>query len=308
MDDNRTLIPGKTMALSTRCRWNRLAIVVAIVSCLASIGSRIALSAEAMSAAAKLVTADRILVIAHRGDSEIAPENTLPAFESAVKAGCDLVELDYVHTKDGIPLVIHDATLDRTTNARMLWGGEKLPVAARLLAELEPLDAGAWFNEKFRGTRLPTLDQSLDVIQNGSVTLIERKAGDAKTCFELLKKKGLLESTVVQAFEWDYLADLHRLAPEVTLGALGFEELTDQKLAAIGKTGAQVVGWQAKYLTPEGIAKLHAAGYRVWAWTVDDMPRAEKLAAAGVDGIITNKPAQVKALNLAHHSAATLGK
>lgn len=257
-----------------------------------------AILAAEFSSAANLVNTNRILVIAHRGDNKVAPENTLPAFQSAVDVGCDLVELDYVHTKDGVPLVIHDETLDRTTDARKLWGGRKIPVVSKTLAELAPLDAGSWFSPRFRGTRLPTLDQSLDVIQNGSVTLIERKEGDAKTCVELLRKKGLIDKVVVQAFDWDYLRGVHELAPEITLGALGHDELTDDKIAAVQKTGAAVVGWQQVELTAEGIARLHAAGYRVWAWTVDDLDRAKELAAAGIDGIITDLPAKVKSLNL----------
>jgi len=260
------------------------------------------------SPATQLIKADRVLVIAHRGDSKVAPENTLPAFKSAVDAGSDLVELDYVHTKDGVPLVIHDHTLDRTTNARKLWGGEKILVDSKTLLELEPLDAGEWFGKQFRGTRLPTLDQSLDAIQTGSVTLIERKGGDAKTCFELLRKKKLLDEVVVQAFDWNFLADFHELAPNVALGALGHDELTDAKIAAVAKTGATVVGWQQDKLTEEGIDKLHKAGYRVWAWTVDNLGRADELVDAGVDGIITNIPKQVKALNLSRSTAAAIGE
>lgn len=274
---------------------------------LLSLVSLVAAAEKDKSPALKLIEADRILVIAHRGDSKVAPENTLPAFKSAVEAGSDLVELDYVHTKDGVPLVIHDHTLDRTTNARQLWGGEKILVGSKNLDELAPLDAGKWFNDKFAGAKLPTLDESLDVIQDGSVTLIERKGGDAKTCLELLRKKNLVDQVVVQAFDWDYLRDMHELDPSVVLGALGFEELTDAKIAAIKKTGAKVVGWQDKYLTPAGIDRLHGEGYRVWAWTVDGLKRAEDLAAAGVDGIITNTPAKVKALKL-EPAAAAAGK
>lgn len=271
--------------------------------------SRAATAADgAASAARRLIESDRILVIAHRGDSKAAPENTLPAFQSAVDVGSDLVELDYVHTKDGVPLVIHDETLDRTTDARQLWGGEKILVCSKTLSELEPLDAGFWFGEKFRGTRLPTLEQSLDVIQNGSVTLIERKQGDPQTCVDLLRRKEMTDQVVVQAFDWAFLAGVHELAPEIALGALGFDELTEQKIATIKRTGAQVVGWQAKHLTPEGIARLHEEGYRVWAWTVDDVKRAEQLAEAGVDGIITNIPAKVKALNLSRPMATAVGQ
>src|SRR5262249_41675355 len=153
-------------------------------------------------------------------------------------------ELDYHHSSDGVPLVIHDDTLDRTTNSRALWGAQKIKVAARPLADLLKLDAGTWFDARFAGTRLPTLEESLDVIQAGSMTLIEHKAGDAQTCIELLKRKGLLDQVVVQSFHWDFLEDCHRLAPDLTLGALGEKDVTAEKLDRIARTGASVVGWE----------------------------------------------------------------
>lgn len=174
-----------------------------------------------LSAAQAKVSRPGVLVIAHRGDSRVAPENTLPAFASAVKAGADLVELDYLHSADGIPVVMHDSELDRTTNACQVFGGTKIPLARKTLAELGQLDAGSWFDARFQGTRLPRLDESLDTIQNGSMTLIERKEGDAATCVKLLEDKKLLDQVVVQAFDWNYLKDCHALAPGVVLGALG---------------------------------------------------------------------------------------
>jgi glycerophosphoryl diester phosphodiesterase len=246
--------------------------------------------------ARQLVLSDRLLIIAHRGASADFPENTLPAFAAGVEAGADLVELDYRHSADGVPVVLHDETLDRTTDARRLFGGEKLPVAARTRADLERLDAGAWFAPRFAGTRLPSLEQALEVIQPGSVTLIERKAGDAQTCVELLRRLGLVERVVVQSFDWDYLRDCRRLAPELALVALGEKELTPARAAEAAELGALGVGWNAKTLTAAEIAMAHARGLRVWSWTVDDPARARELVAAGVDGLITNRPAEIRRL------------
>jgi glycerophosphoryl diester phosphodiesterase len=234
------------------------------------------------------------LIIAHRGDSKVAPENTLPAFRSAVKAGADLVELDYLHSADGVPVVFHDKYLDRTTNAQRLWGGAKIELTTKTLAELEQLDAGLWFDEKFQGTRLPRLDESLDAIQNGSMTLIERKQGDAATCVKLLRDKKLIDNVVVQAFDWDFLTACHQLAPQLVLAALGHEEVTAEKLDKVAKTGASVVGWEDKYTTPETIRQMHDRGWKVWVWTVDDPARAVALVQAGADGIITNRPADIR--------------
>lgn len=242
------------------------------------------------------VAAKRVLVIAHRGDSRVAPENTLPAFASAVRVGVDFVELDYHHSADGVPVVFHDRDLDRRTNAVALWGGEKIPLASKTLAELRTLDAGSWFSPQFAGTRLATLDEALDTIQKGSLTLIERKSGDAKTCVDLLNKKGLVGNLVVQAFDWDFLADCRRLSPGLLLGALGEKELTEAKLDQIVATGASVVGWNTEHLTKEGIDAIHRRKLKAWSWTVDDPKRATELIEFGIDGLITNRPDDMKKL------------
>jgi glycerophosphoryl diester phosphodiesterase len=213
--------------------------------------------------ARQLVLSDRLLIIAHRGASADFPENTLPAFAAGVEAGADLVELDYRHSADGVPVVLHDETLDRTTDARALFGGQKLPVGG-------------------------------DVIQPGSVTLIERNAGDAKTCVELLRRLGLVDRVVVQACDWNYLRDCRKLAPEVALVALGEKELTPARAAEAADSGALGVGWNAKTLTAAEIAAAHARGLRVWTWTVDDPARARALVAARVNGLITNRPAEIR--------------
>lgn len=267
-------------------------------SALAALGLLLLASASAaeQSPAEALIGAARTLVIAHRGDSLIAPENTLPAFQSAVEAGADLVELDYLHSADGVPVVIHDDTLDRTTDAKSVFGGEKISIGSKSLKDLEQLDAGAWFHPKFAGARLPTLDAALDTIQKGSMTLIERKGGDAKTLVDLLRQKNLLNDVVVQAFDWQFLADCHELAPELVLGALGAKEINEAKLKQIRATGAKVIGWQYLYLTRQRIEHLHAEGFKVWAWTVDEPRWATRLVKWGLDGVITDKPTEIKSL------------
>jgi len=242
------------------------------------------------------VAAKRVLVIAHRGDSKVAPENTLPAFASAVKVGADLVELDYHHSADGVPVVFHDRDLDKRTNAVALWGGEKIPLSSKTLAELRTLDAGSWFGPQFAGTKLATLDEALDTIQKGSVTLIERKGGDAKTCIDLLHKKGMTGSTVVQAFDWDFLTDCRKLSSSLMLGALGEKELTEAKLDQMVAAGASVVGWNSEHLTKEGIDAIHRRKLKAWCWTLDDPKRATELIEFGIDGLITNRPAEIKKL------------
>jgi len=254
--------------------------------------------APAMAPALHLLDLKRPLVIAHRGDSAAAPENTLPAFAQALTTGADLVELDYHHSRDGVPVVMHDHTLDRTTDAVTRWGRKEVRVDATDVADLQTLDAGAWFGPAFAGARVPLLTEALATIQRGSVTLIERKAGDAATCAGLLRERGLINYVVVQSFDWDFLRALHALVPEQALGALGptgpEKALSPAHAEAVVELGAKIIVW-SENITPEGIRAAHAGGLKVWIYTIDDPEKARALVALGVDGIITNRPALIRA-------------
>jgi len=274
---------------------------------LASLSPSVILAAETNmpSNAERLLALNRPLVIAHRGYSHLAPENTLPAFQLANAAGADLVELDYHHTKEGVPIVIHDATLDRTTDATNRWGGAKLRVDRKTLPELQSLEAGQWFDPPYPNTKLPTLAEALEVIQKGGVTLIERKAGDAATCVALLRERKLLNALIVQAFDWNYLSDFHQQAPEQVLGALGpprtknDKTLTDEEkklnrawVEEAKNCGARIVVWNRE-VTRDSVAYAHQLGLKVWVYTIDDTAKAMELIALGVDGIITNNVAAI---------------
>jgi glycerophosphoryl diester phosphodiesterase len=150
---------------------------------------------------------------------------------------------------------------------------------------------------------LPTLGESIDVIQRGSVTLIERKAGDAAACVKLLNDRQLVNQVVVQAFDWDYLRDYHRLEPRQVLGALGppgtknGKKLTDAEKALspawldeIKGTGARAAVWN-KQVDAAAVKAAHERGLKVWVYTINDLASAQQLFAAGVDGIITDNPA-----------------
>lgn len=262
-------------------------------------------AAETNSPAERLLHSSRPLVIAHRGYCQIAPENTLPSFRLAKTAGADLIELDYHHSKDGKLVVIHDATLDRTTDATNQWGGNKIHVDSKTLSELQKLDAGKWFEPQFTGTHLPTLNEALDVIQDGNVTLIERKAGDATACVQLLRERGLINQVIVQAFDWDYLAAFHQLEPRQILGALGppstragqkltdaEKQLSERWIVEAKGAGASAVVWN-KQVTRDSVAQAHAHGLKVWIYTINDPADAAKLLELGVDGLITNNPSLI---------------
>lgn len=262
-------------------------------------------------AALQLLQVNRPLVIGHRGYSVAAPENTLPSFELALLAGADLVELDYHHSRDGALVVVHDPMLDRTTDSVALWGERGGKVADKTVAELKTLDAGKWFNPRFAGTRLPLLTEALDLIQKSAVTLIERKDGDAPTCVRFLRERELINRVVVQSYDWSFLRELHDLAPEQVLGALGPHDyregrklseeekiLNNSHLDELVAVGARVAVWN-RQITRESVQLAHRRGLKVWVYTVNETAVAQELVALGVDGIITNNPGVIwKALAL----------
>jgi glycerophosphoryl diester phosphodiesterase len=239
----------------------------------------------------ELINADRILIIGHRGASAYAPENTLASFRLAAKQGAELVEDDYYASKDGQLIVIHDSTLDRTTDAVKRWGGKRILVRSKTLEELRQLDAGSWKAPKFAGEKLPTFNEAVQtMLEGGSVPLLERKGGTPEQTLADLKKIDAVEKVIVQSFDWLFLMGLHKLEPKIVLGALGEGKLTDQKIAAAGKTGAAVIGWEYKDIDQDAVDRAHKAGLRIWAWTVDDEKDIRRLKALGIDGIITNRP------------------
>lgn len=248
-----------------------------------------------MVSAAELVHRARPLLLAHRGDSRAAPENTLPAFASALERGVDLVELDYVHSLDGVPFVFHDDELDRTTDACRRWGGKKILPGTKSWAELSQLDAGSWFAPSFAGTRLPTLEQALTLILPRACAMIERKAGDARTLVEILLRVDAAEHVVVAAFDWQFLADVRRLAPSIVLEALGSGPLKDTHLDAAVALGATIVGWDNNDVTSEHILRVQRRGMKAWVWTVDVAARAAELVRWGVNAVISNVPGEVAA-------------
>lgn len=263
-------------------------------------------SAPGGSTARELVGQARPLVIGHRGFCQEAPENTLPSFRMALAAGADLVELDFHQTKDGQLAVIHDGTLDRTTDAVRRWGGSKQAVSSKTMAELAELDAGAWFKPAFAGVRLSRLEEALAVIQQGSVTLIERKGGEAAVLLGCLRARQVVGRVVVQSFDWAFVKQCHELEPGLVLGALGPPATKDGRkleeaekvlsaafIAEIGGLGAQLIVWN-RQVTAGSVALAHARGCRVWVYTINDPALARELVQLGVDGIISDNPALIR--------------
>jgi glycerophosphoryl diester phosphodiesterase len=167
------------------------------------------------------------------------------------------------------------------------------------------LDAGRWFGPQYAGTRLPLLTEALDLIQKDSVTLIERKGGDAAACVRFLRERNLVNQVVVQSFDWSFLKDVHALAPEQILGALGppgsrqGRKLTDPEkvlsrewIAEAGQSHPSVIGWNEQ-VTREAVDHAHQQGLKVWVYTINEPSQATELLDLGVDGIITDNPSLI---------------
>jgi len=242
----------------------------------------------------KLPTPDELirrpgtLIIAHRGLPIAAPENSLPSFAAALEHKPDFVELDYRHTSDGIPTVIHDDKLDRTTNSRGAFGAADVLIGTKTFTELRRLDAGSWFDSKFAGTKLASLSEAIDLVCPKTCLMIERKDGDAATLVKLLREKKVLDRVIVQAFDWDFITDVRKLEPDLPTGLLGKKQLDAEKLAKIREIEPRVIGWDYRDLHAAAIRAGHDAGVKVWSYTINDPTKARELVAAGLDGVITN--------------------
>lgn len=230
-------------------------------------------------------------MVAHRGASGLAPENTLAAFRLAIELGASAVECDVHLSADGAPVVIHDARVDRTTSGQ----GE---VAALTLAELRQIDAGGWFGPAFHGERLPTLEEALDVCAGHARLFVELKAGGGAPLVDAaLRALNGAPGTAVAVISFD--EEIVRLVaarrPDLPVGWLVSADHAarrgpDGALQAATDAGAGFIAPHHDAATPAFIAAAHAVGLPVSVWTVDDPEAIARLAGAGVDAITTNRP------------------
>lgn len=231
------------------------------------------------------------LVVAHRGASGLAPENTLAAFRLAVELAAPVVECDVHLSADGYPVVIHDPTVDRTTDG-------KGAVESLTLAQLRALDAGGWFGTRFAGERLPTLPEVLAVCAGKARLFVELKVGGgAALVGAALAAIGRAPGAAVTiiAFGPEEVKLVAQRRPDLPLGFL----CTAQRVALHGAArvveAARDLG--AGFVSPNWVAArrslvgaAHAAGMGVSVWTVDKPGRMRTLANTGVDALTTNRP------------------
>ncbi len=170
------------------------------------------------------------LVVAHRGASSDHPENTVAALRAAVDVGAEVVEFDVWQARCGTWVCMHDATVDRTTDAATVFGKKEIRIDSLTRAEIGRLDAGRWRDPKFAGERVPTLEEALAAI-GSAVPMVERKGGDPQALVAELRRLRAVDRVLVQAFDWEWLAAVHRAEPRLLLGALGGKEPTSARLA-----------------------------------------------------------------------------
>lgn len=228
-------------------------------------------------------------VIGHRGAAGHAPENTLAAIQKAVEIGADRVEFDVRCSQEGEPVVIHDGTLDRTTNG-------KGKVSEATVAELKKLDAGSWFSQEFAGEPLPLLSELFEGFKEKIRFNVEVKAsGCEEKILALIKDHDLLESAVVSSFHEEILQAFRRLHPKLKLQLITAQRVNLKPLHE--ELRLHAINPVFFLLSDKPfIQKARELGLKINVWTVDDEVLIKQALEAVVDGIISNYPDRVKAV------------
>jgi glycerophosphoryl diester phosphodiesterase len=239
-----------------------------------------------------------VLTVAHRGASWHAPENTLAAVRAAMALGVDTVEVDVQRTRDGALVLMHDATLARTTDVRRRFPGRApWAVSALSLRELRSLDAGGWFSPAHAGEPVPLLDEVLSLLRGtGTGLLLELKRPDlhpgvvedlASELVEHRRGSGLPVPVTVQSFDVPAMKELKARVPWLPVGLLGRPAAAN--LAALG-TWADQVNPPHQAASADYVRAVQEHGMQSFVWTVDRVPALRRALRLGVDGIITNRP------------------
>ncbi len=228
-----------------------------------------------------------LFIYAHRGASAEAPENTLSAFRRALEAGADGIELDIHLSRDGVPFVIHDDTLERTTDGSGT-------VAEATSKVLRTLDAGSWFAPGFAGEPLPTLEAVLHLLAGRLRVNVELKDARAGMAVLDLLRQFPQADVVVSSFNHGLLALLRRVAPDLPLAVLQDAGDWHRALARAVSLRACAFHPHVDLVNRPLLAACRRLQLPVFPWTVDDPCRARALTRIGVAGLFTNDPAGLR--------------
>ena len=230
-------------------------------------------------------------VTAHRGNAGECPENTIAAFESAIAAGADWIELDVRRTADGHIVVIHDDTVDRTTNG-------KGTVAQMTLEEIQSLGAGSWYGAEFRGEKIPTLTEVFQAVGHRVIFNVELKGTKLKAdgleaaVIRAVESAGMQERVILSSFNPIRLWHAARISPSIERGLLYADSLPIYLRRAWFRPLVRPAALHPihRMVTPGYVSWARKMGYKINTWTVDDSDEMKRLIGLGVDAIITKKP------------------
>lgn len=228
------------------------------------------------------------LVLAHRGASKIAPENTAAAFQKALQMGADGVEFDVHLTKDKKLVVIHDERVDRTTDGSGY-------IKDLTLRELKKLDAGSYFSQRFSGERILTLEEALESVRSSKLINIEIKniiikyKHIEKEVISIIKKMKLESKVICSSFNHYSIAMIKQLSPEIKTGLLYVSRLYKPWIYA-KRMGVEAIHPQYYSLSSDIIIHCHKDNIKVHVWTVDDKNTLKQMIYKGVDAVITSYP------------------
>jgi len=230
---------------------------------------------------------EHFLILAHRGASGYAPENTLAAFDKAIELGADMVETDVRQTRDGHLVLFHDPSVERTTDGCGL-------VADLTLTELKALDAGRWFGEEFAGQKVPTVEEALAACGRRIPICFEIKSpGVEEELLDLVRRYNLLESTCFTSFHPESIRQVKGLVPRAKVGLLtdDFNEELIEKAVALR---AEQICPPAAKLSPQLVALAHERGLEVRVWGAESDELVERAIVMGADGMTTDWPDKVR--------------
>jgi glycerophosphoryl diester phosphodiesterase len=237
----------------------------------------------------------RFLSIAHRGASGSFPENTRVAFEQAIALGADMIELDCQQSRDGHVVVFHDERLNRTA-------GAKGRVYEKTLEQLKKLDVGAWWKRAFKGERILTLEEALEILVGSADLCLEIKCYpgappgiEIKLLF-ILSHYDYLDRTVIASFDYPTLSRVRELAPEARLGVIYGQGVKQNPLDFAARIGAASILVQKEFATSEFLNNTWEAGLDVHVWTVNEFREMEGFASRGVQGIVSDFPERLSQL------------
>lgn len=231
----------------------------------------------------------------HRGASAEKPENTLCSFLAAVANGMNTIELDLVQSRDGIPFVMHDDRVDRTSSGtgycyNLTWQA------------VSALDAGAWKRLKFRGENVPSFEQVLDCFQNQPVfILVEIKENPhyknlPRRVGRMIQEKGMEHQCQVMSFNWDYVDAVKQENPACITGILGSGRSIKGAIDRAQRGGHTFISWDYRNVTPAMVKLVHEAGMTLNVWTVNTARSIQKMIDLGVDSISGNHTRRLKAI------------